>query len=48
MTQVTHGLTRDELVKRVFGKTKPSHWDSRTCKARDDRSFKVGNQKRGE
>lgn len=24
MTQVIHGLTREQLIKRVFGETKPS------------------------
>jgi len=32
MTQVIHGLTREQLMKLVFGKTKPSRWDSRSDK----------------
>lgn len=32
MTQVIHGLTREQLMKLVFGKTKPSQWDSRSDK----------------
>lgn len=29
MTQVIHGLTREQLIKRVFGETKPAQRDSR-------------------
>jgi hypothetical protein len=37
MTQVIHGLPRAELIKRVFGETKPAQ--------RDSRSEKGGNNK---
>lgn len=40
MTQVIHGLTREQLIKLVFKKTKPSQWDSR--------SNNSGNSKKGE
>lgn len=32
MKQVIHGLTREQLIKLLFGKTKPSQWDSRSEK----------------
>lgn len=40
MTQVIHGLTREQLIKRVFGETKPAQ--------RDSRSNNSGNSKKGE
>ncbi|GEM_PF-5603431 len=30
MTQVIHGLTREQLIKRVFGESKPAQRDSRS------------------
>jgi len=30
MTQVIHGLTREQLIKRVFGESKPARRDSRS------------------
>jgi len=30
MTQVIHGLTREQLIKRVFGETKTAQRDSRS------------------
>lgn len=38
MTQVIHGLPRAELIKRVFGESKPAP-------QRDSRSEKGGNNK---
>ncbi|WP_208715724.1 hypothetical protein [Pantoea cypripedii] len=32
MTQVTHGLTRDELVKRVYGEKSKIDWGKTTQK----------------
>ena len=32
MTQVIHGLTREQFIKRVFGESKPAQRDSRADK----------------
>ncbi|WP_313684174.1 hypothetical protein [Pantoea sp.] len=50
MTQVTHGLTRDELVKRVYGEKPEAKPKKRKRNATDNMILWIEcfNQKRGE
>lgn len=46
MTQVIHGMTREQLIKRVFGEK--NHTEQHLAMVRDSRSNNSGNSKKGE